>query len=148
MTRPRSQPAAAAALVSACSPPANPDAPPLRRNRGQQRGRTGPKRRDYSFIRDGIGKLDSGGERAAFIIGMGDLIMPSILVVSANVFIKGWRLLGVINLPALGAILGSLAGLAILLSYVASGKPQAGLPPLNGCTILGFLAGWGLAGFL
>ncbi len=106
-----------------------------------------PKRRDYSFIRDGIGKLEEGGERAAFIIGMGDLIMPSILVVSANVFMKGWRLLGVINLPALGAILGSLAGLAILLSYVASGKPQAGLPPLNGCTILGFLVGWGLAGF-
>jgi presenilin-like A22 family membrane protease len=106
-----------------------------------------PKRRDYSFIRDGIGKLEEGGERAAFIIGMGDLIMPSILVVSANVFMKGWRLLGVINLPALGAILGSLAGLGILLSYVASGKPQAGLPPLNGCTILGFLVGWGLAGF-
>ena len=106
-----------------------------------------PKRRDYSFIRDGIGKLEEGGERAAFIIGMGDLIMPSILVVSANVFIKGWRLLGVVNLPALGAILGSLVGLAILLSYVSSGKPQAGLPPLNGCTILGFLLGWGLVGF-
>jgi len=107
-----------------------------------------PKRRDYSFIRDGIGKLDEGGERAAFIIGMGDMIMPSILVVSANVFLQGWRLLGIINLPALGAILGSLAGLGILLSYVSSGKPQAGLPPLNGGTILGFLAGWALAGFL
>jgi presenilin-like A22 family membrane protease len=106
-----------------------------------------PKRRGYSFIRDGIGKLDEGGERAAFIIGMGDLIMPSILVVSANVFVKGWRLGGIINLPSLGAILGSLAGLGILLSYVASGKPQAGLPPLNGCTILGFLVGWGLVGF-
>ena len=107
-----------------------------------------PKRRDYSFIRDGIGKLDEGGERAAFIIGMGDLIMPSILVVSANVFLKGWRLFGLINLPALGAILGSLAGLGILLYFVASGKPQAGLPPLNGGTILGFLLGWALAGFL
>jgi presenilin-like A22 family membrane protease len=107
-----------------------------------------PKRRNYSFIRDGIGKLDEGGERAAFIIGMGDMIMPSILVVSANVFLPGWRLLGIINLPALGAMLGSLAGLAVLLSYVASGKPQAGLPPLNGGTILGFLVGWGLAGFL
>jgi presenilin-like A22 family membrane protease len=106
-----------------------------------------PKRRGYSFIRDGIGKLDEGGERAAFIIGMGDLIMPSILVVSANVFLKGWRLLGIINLPALGAILGSLVGLGVLLSFVASGKPQAGLPPLNGCTILGFLVGWGLVGF-
>jgi presenilin-like A22 family membrane protease len=107
-----------------------------------------PKRRDYSFIRDGIGKLDEGGERAAFIIGMGDLIMPSILVVSANVFVlKGWRLFGIINIPALGAMLGSLIGLGILLSFVASGKPQAGLPPLNGGTILGFLLGWGLLGF-
>jgi presenilin-like A22 family membrane protease len=101
-----------------------------------------PKRRNYSFIRDGIGKLDDGGERAAFIIGMGDLIMPSILVVSANVFLQGWRLFGIINLPALGAMIGSLAGLAVLLHFVSSGKPQAGLPPLNGGTILGFLLGW------
>jgi presenilin-like A22 family membrane protease len=101
-----------------------------------------PKRRDYSFIREGIGKLADGGERSAFIIGMGDMIMPSILVVSANVFLKGWRLGGMINLPALGAILGSLAGLVVLLYFVMSGKPQAGLPPLNGGTILGFLAGW------
>jgi presenilin-like A22 family membrane protease len=107
-----------------------------------------PKKRDYSFIRDGIGKLDDGGERAAFIIGMGDLIMPSILVVSANVFLQGWRFAGIINLPALGAMIGSLAGLALLLHFVSSGKPQAGLPPLNGGTILGFLAGWVLAGFL
>jgi presenilin-like A22 family membrane protease len=101
-----------------------------------------PKRRDYSFIRDGVGKLDDGGERAAFIIGMGDLIMPSILVVSANVFLQGWRLFGIINIPALGAIIGSLAGLSVLLYFVSSGKPQAGLPPLNGGTILGFLVGW------
>jgi presenilin-like A22 family membrane protease len=100
-----------------------------------------PKRRDYSFIKDGIGKLGEGGERAAFIIGMGDLIMPSILVVSANVFLKGAKLGGIINLPALGAIIGSLAGLAVLLYFVMSGKPQAGLPPLNGGTILGFLVG-------
>jgi len=104
-----------------------------------------PKRRDYSFIKEGIGKLADGGERAAFIIGMGDMIMPAILVVSANVFLKGWRLLGVINLPALGAIIGSLAGLVVLLHFVMSGKPQAGLPPLCGGTILGFLAGMGLA---
>jgi presenilin-like A22 family membrane protease len=100
-----------------------------------------PKRRDYSFIKDGIGKLKDGGERAAFIIGMGDLIMPSILVVSANVFLKGAKLGGFINLAALGAIIGSLAGLCVLLHFVMSGKPQAGLPPLNGGTILGFLVG-------
>jgi len=100
-----------------------------------------PKRRDYSFIKDGIGKLGDGGDRAAFIIGMGDLIMPSILVVSANVFLKGAKLGGLINLAALGAIIGSLAGLCVLLHFVMSGKPQAGLPPLNGGTILGFLVG-------
>jgi presenilin-like A22 family membrane protease len=105
-----------------------------------------PKRRDYSFIRDGIGKLGDGGERAAFIIGMGDLIMPSILVVSANVFVKGAKLGGIINIPALGAIIGSLAGLCVLLYFVMSGKPQAGLPPLNGGTILGFLVGLALMG--
>jgi presenilin-like A22 family membrane protease len=103
-----------------------------------------PKRRDYSFIKEGIGKLADGGERSAFIIGMGDMIMPSILVVSANIFLQGWKLGGMINLPALGAIAGSLAGLVVLLYFVMSGKPQAGLPPLNGGTILGFLAGWAL----
>ena len=107
-----------------------------------------PKRRDYSFIREGIGKLESGGERSAFIIGMGDMIMPSILVVSANVFLQGWRLGGMINLPALGAIAGSLAGMVVLLYFVMSGKPQAGLPPLNGGTILGFLAGWAAMGMM
>jgi presenilin-like A22 family membrane protease len=107
-----------------------------------------PKRRDYSFIKEGVGKLEGGGERAAYIIGMGDMIMPSILVVSANVFLQGWRLGGLINLPALGAIIGSLAGLLLLLYFVMSGKPQAGLPPLNGGTILGFLAGWAAMGWM
>jgi presenilin-like A22 family membrane protease len=118
-----------------------------------------PKKRNYSFIREGIGKLSEGGERSAFIMGMGDLIMPSILVVSANVFlkegtrilgfvIKGTRIFGFINLPALGAIVGSLAGLTVLLYFVNSGKPQAGLPPLNGGTLIGFAVGLGLSIFL
>ena len=107
-----------------------------------------PKKRDYSYIRDGIGKLGEGQERAAFIMGMGDLIMPSILVVSANVFLKGTRIMGFVNLPALGAIAGSLAGLAVLLYFVSSGKPQAGLPPLNGGTLIGFALGLGLSSFL
>jgi presenilin-like A22 family membrane protease len=100
-----------------------------------------PKRRNYSFIKEGVGSMGEGGDRAAFVIGMGDVIMPSILVVSANVFLQGWRLGGILNLAAVGAIIGSLAGLSVLMYFVASGKPQAGLPPLNGGTILGFLAG-------
>lgn len=70
-----------------------------------------PKKRDYSFIREGIGKLGDGGERSAFIIGMGDLIMPSVLVVSANVFTGGVKYFGFFNLPALGAMIGSVPAL-------------------------------------
>jgi presenilin-like A22 family membrane protease len=36
----------------------------------------------------------------------------------------------------------------VLLHFVMSGRPQAGLPPLCGGTILGFLAGFALAGFV
>jgi presenilin-like A22 family membrane protease len=116
-----------------------------------------PKRRDYSFIKEGISIGEPGGEekegevkegerkeRGAFIIGMGDYIMPTILVVSAYVFLEvpGWP----VSPPAIGAAIGSLAGLAILLRAVGKGKPQAGLPPLNGGTIAGFLIGCALSG--
>jgi presenilin-like A22 family membrane protease len=105
-----------------------------------------PKRRDYSFIREGLAIRGQGEEkeRGAFVIGMGDLIMPTILVVSANVFLQvpGWA----ISPPAVGAIGGSLAGLAVLLAAVKKGKPQAGLPPLHAGTIAGFLIGCALAG--
>lgn len=104
-----------------------------------------PKRRGYSYIREGIGNIDEG-ERAAFIIGMGDLIMPSVLVVSANVFLNTARI-GFITVPALGAMIGSVAGLVLLLTVVAKGKPQAGLPPINGGAIAGFLAGYALTLF-
>ncbi|MCU0632593.1 MAG: presenilin family intramembrane aspartyl protease [Methanolinea sp.] len=101
-----------------------------------------PKRRGYSYRTEGVGPLEEG-ERGAFIMGMGDLIMPAILVVSANVFIGGTRI-GPLTLPALGAMIGSVAGLSLLLVYVNRGKPQAGLPPINGGVILGFLAGYAL----
>ncbi|MFZ0004842.1 MAG: presenilin family intramembrane aspartyl protease PSH [Methanoregula sp.] len=107
-----------------------------------------PKKRSYSFIKEGIGKIGEGEERSAFIIGMGDLIIPSMLVVSANVFTGGVKYFGLFNLPAFGAMIGSIAGLIVLLHFVMSGRPQAGLPPLNGGTILGFLIGWMLIGFV
>src|SRR5208337_3472565 len=106
-----------------------------------------PKKRSYSFIKEGIGKIGEGEERSAFIIGMGDLIIPSMLVVSANVFTGGVKYFGLFNLPAFGAMIGSIAGLIVLLHFVMSGRPQAGLPPLNGGTILGFFIGWALIGF-
>jgi presenilin-like A22 family membrane protease len=103
-----------------------------------------PKKRGYSYRTEGIANIEGGGEREAYIIGMGDLIMPSILVVSANVFLDTAKI-GFITLPALGAMIGSVIGLSLLLLVVRKGKPQAGLPPINGGAILGFLAGYGLA---
>jgi presenilin-like A22 family membrane protease len=112
-----------------------------------------PKRRGYSFIREGVGPVDDFGEsegrgdggRSALLIGMGDMIMPTILVVSANTFIAAPGL-GVLNAPALGAIAGSIVGLALLLHFVDRGRAHAGLPPLNGGTILGFLIGCAATG--
>ena len=109
-----------------------------------------PKKEGYSFIRDGIGgnidtiKTDDEEpkhDRAAYLMGLGDLIMPSILVTSACVFTPGGGV-GIFSLTAMGTILGSLAGLGILMRAVFSGRPQAGLPPLNGGAIIGFLMGW------
>lgn len=102
-----------------------------------------PKKKSYSYRKEGI-SLDSG-ERGAFIIGMGDMIMPSILVVSSNVFLSTTTIAG-ITIPGWGAIIGSVMGLASLLFFVTRGKPQAGLPPINTGTIIGFLVGCALAG--
>lgn len=110
-----------------------------------------PKKEGYSFIRDGVGGTispddseitgDKKHDRAAYLMGLGDLIMPAILVTSAAVFMPGTGI-GIMSIPALGAAIGSLAGLCILLRSVQSGKPQAGLPPLNGGAIIGFILGW------
>jgi len=104
-----------------------------------------PKRMDYSFRTEGL-SISDGEERGAFIMGMGDLIMPSILVASSHVFVGAPAILGPLSAPTLGAMAGSIAGLALLLYFVNKGNPQAGLPPLNGGAILGFLIGAVLAG--
>jgi presenilin-like A22 family membrane protease len=121
-----------------------------------------PKREGYSFIRDGIGGHIAGDEnthqadttepvreekreRAAYLMGLGDLIMPAILVISATVFLPG-NGVGGFSFPAITTMAGSVAGMALLLYFVSAGKPQAGLPPLNGGAIIGFLIGWLLTG--
>lgn len=98
-----------------------------------------PKHRDYSFIKE---SFKEGETREAFFMGLGDAVMPSLLVVSANVFIEN----GGISYPVLGAMLGTLAGHVILSILVMRGKPQAGLPFLNSGAILGFFAGILLSG--
>lgn len=100
-----------------------------------------PKVARYRFVQEQAKVREAGpetkGEREAMFMGLGDLVMPTILVVSALQFAQpGWG-----PYPALGAAIGTLVGYAILMGYVLKGNPQAGLPLLNGGSIVGFLAG-------
>lgn len=103
----------------------------------------------YSFLDDtSLPTDDTSGEgaveREAFFIGLGDTVMPTIMVASAAVFSSAPMLAipGIaVNGPALAAMLGTFAGLAILLWLVAKGRPHAGLPLLNGGAIGGYIIG-------
>jgi len=90
-------------------------------------------------------------ERDAFFIGLGDAVIPSILVASAAFFRPGDApLLDVpglaVTVPALGAVLGTTVGLLVLMWMVMKGRAHAGLPLLNGGAIAGYLLGALVAG--
>jgi presenilin-like A22 family membrane protease len=95
-----------------------------------------PKIRNYSLIKETKSlkeKLKNGEERDAFFIGLGDVVMPGILVAASYHFIED-------GLPiALGVMTGTLLGFSILMIFVMKGKPQAGLPLLGGGAILGYI---------
>jgi len=88
--------------------------------------------------------------RDALFIGLGDAVIPTVLVASAAFFIESDPTLSIggvtANLPAVGAIAGTMVGLAILLWMVLKGRAHAGLPLLNGGAITGYLLGALLGG--
>jgi presenilin-like A22 family membrane protease len=89
------------------------------------------------------------GDRDAFFIGLGDAVIPTVLIASAATFSPAADLavplLGV-NLPALLAMVGTLGGLLVLMRWVIRGRAHAGLPLLNGGAIGGYLIGSVVAG--
>ncbi len=98
------------------------------------------------------GGTDPGGaregfelEREALFIGLGDVVIPTVLVASAAFFVDGVPTLAfgslTVGLPAAGAMAGTLAGLAVLLYMVLQGRAHAGLPLLNGGAVGGYLVG-------
>jgi presenilin-like A22 family membrane protease len=93
---------------------------------------------------------DDGPDRDAFFIGLGDAVMPTVMVASAAFFSPaqplGTGLLAVLNLPALLAMVGTFVGLLVLLRMVFAGRAHAGLPLLNGGAITGYLLGSVAAG--
>ena len=86
-------------------------------------------------------------ERDALFIGLGDAVIPTVLVASAAFFAPaGIATVFGIALPAVTAMVGTFVGLAILLSMVLKGRAHAGLPLLNGGTIAGYIIGALVAG--
>jgi len=86
----------------------------------------------------------ASSKRGAFFLGLGDAVIPTILVISAYTSLPAGGFLGV-NFPAIGAMLGTYLGFLALMT-TSRDRPQAGLPFLNSGVILGFLAGCALAG--
>ena len=97
-----------------------------------------PKKLHYSLIKETKSlkeKIDEDEERDAFFMGLGDIVMPGILVIAIYRNIAN-------GLPlALSALIGTLIGFSILMIFVIKGKPQAGLPFLCGGAIAGYVIG-------
>jgi presenilin-like A22 family membrane protease len=96
-----------------------------------------PKVRDYSLLKETKSlkeKLKGEEERDAFLVGLGDIIIPGVLVASTfhNIASNGL-------LMALSVMLGTLLGFTVLMTVLIKGKPQAGLPYLCSGAILGYL---------
>jgi presenilin-like A22 family membrane protease len=92
--------------------------------------------------------IDTGPlDRDALFIGLGDAVIPTVLVASAAFFAPiGTPIVFGIAVPAFAAMVGTFVGLAVLLWMVLKGKAHAGLPLLNGGTIAGYLIGSILTG--
>jgi presenilin-like A22 family membrane protease len=92
---------------------------------------------------DGNGDDDS--VRDAFFIGLGDAVMPTVMVASGAFFSPaaslGLSTLPALNLPALTAMVGTFVGFFLLMWAVTKGRAHAGLPLLNGGAVGGYLVG-------
>jgi len=88
---------------------------------------------------------EAAPSRDAMFIGLGDAIIPTVLVASVSFYIETGPVVSAfgipVPLPALTAMVGTLAGLVALLWLVTRGRAHAGLPLLNGGAIAGYLLG-------
>jgi presenilin-like A22 family membrane protease len=92
---------------------------------------------------DGAAERPDASERDVFFIGLGDAVMPTVMVASAAAFAPADPLVSglALNLPALTSMVGTILGLLVLLWMVMKGRAHAGLPLLNGGAIGGYLVG-------
>lgn len=105
-----------------------------------------PRKLSYSYVHSKTTKLEPGKEREAYFMGLGDAVMPTVLVVSASAFLPHIPAIGITNVPAIGTMIGTLISYVLLMYFVMKGKPQAGLPFLCTGAIIGFLLGCAAVG--
>jgi presenilin-like A22 family membrane protease len=106
-----------------------------------------PKERDYSFMEQASIKKEiaEGKEREAMFMGLGDIIIPGVLVVSTFTFLP--EVLGDVTVASIpgnwivsaATLVGAIGGFMALMWFVWKGRPQAGLPLLNSGAFLGYL---------
>jgi presenilin-like A22 family membrane protease len=102
-----------------------------------------PKKADYKLGEEqmDLGDREKDPERTTMMMGVGDAVIPGILIVSARVYLPSasayfqWA----DALVTVGAFIGGCIGFLVLMRYVSMGRPQAGLPLLCGGTIIGYM---------
>jgi presenilin-like A22 family membrane protease len=102
-----------------------------------------PKTEEYSYEKEtGLKKkLDAGEEREAMFMGLGDIVIPGVLVAVAAASLPATPIFGIPSniITAIGTLIGGVSGFLVLMTFVLKGRPQAGLPLLNGGTIAGYV---------
>jgi len=101
-----------------------------------------PKRGDFSL--SSLKKhsaISEQSDREALFMGVGDAVIPGILIVSSFVFLPSQA--GTVTnanlLVSIGSLIGAFCGFLALVFLAEKGKPQPGLPFLNSGTITGFI---------
>ena len=105
-----------------------------------------PRKSGYSYEDSEPINVSAPTERAAYMIGMGDIVFPLTLAFSACSFTTFGSVLFGLNIPAIFTIIGILCGLVALMYFVNKGNVQPGLPLLNGGAIIGLLIGLAIVG--
>lgn len=110
-----------------------------------------PKSKGYSFLEETRRVSPNAEEEAkkqpreAMFMGLGDAVIPGVLVVSALTFLREATPLASMTgenaalTVAFATLAGSFVGFCALMYFVMKGRPHAGLPLLNGGAIVGFL---------
>jgi presenilin-like A22 family membrane protease len=107
-----------------------------------------PKERGYSFMEQASLKKEiaDGVEREAMFMGLGDIIIPGVLVISSLTYLTP-EVVGtadVLGIPgnyivSFCTLIGAMCGFWVLMWFVWKGRPQAGLPLLNSGAIAGYV---------